>query len=147
MAKTKKTRKDPNPSEAYNHLQRRWPRSLGSVHNHDQAEIPSTTYCELEKTVPESAMRRDVEFKYNEKTGDFTKSLTGQPASLIDHARNNIASGKFRTVTSGPRQRYEYEECERAEKENKSKHMNYGSPTVAMAPSPLGGRMGRRKKY
>jgi hypothetical protein len=143
----KRTRTVPGKqSEAvYSHLGPTNPRTLGSTLNHDHCTIPSSTFRTLEQTIPREQFRTHEEYRgYNPRTG---KSKYVQvPDDLMDHARRSINDAKFRTVTSGERQRYQRVERKQEGDDSSGGIGHIGDGMCCPTPSILGGAMGRRRK-
>ena len=114
------------------------PRALGSTANHDHCTVPSSTFRTLEQSVSRDQLRTYEVYKgYNPRTGKST--YVQEPDDILAHAQRSINSGKFSTVTSGYRQRYDREESKR---ETKDINQAMCCPT----PSPLSGGLSRRRK-
>ena len=139
-SKSKSAAASKRPSESvYSHLGPTNSRTLGSTRNHDHCTIPSSTFRTLDQTISRSQMRTESRYDWNPKTGK--SKITEEPVDLMDHARRSITAGRFHSVTSGIRQRYNREEDKR---DRRDRHSEMCYPTAPS--SPLGGQLGSKRK-
>lgn len=134
-----KSKRDRNPSEAYNHLAPHSTRTLGNVRSGEEVVSPSHNIRTLEQAIPSASVQSIEVYDGWDEKKQKARYKTVQP-DVVAHARQEALgrANRHPVVTDGHRQKFQ-------KRTGDESNMGMSTPCCAPVAFPLSG--GNKRRY